>query len=473
MAASPDQFDLIVLGAGPAGYVGAIRAAQLGMRTAVVERAQLGGICLNWGCIPTKALLHSADILREVRGAGHAGIRVADISVDLDKVVANSRTSATALNAGVRHLLKKNDVQVFQGEARIKGRRVVEVTDSGGDRTVLQGRNIMVATGARARNFPGLPPLSEGQDGHIWSYKEALTPPALPASLLVIGAGAIGMEFASFYAAFGTSVTVVEALDRVLPAEDEDVSAFVQAAFQRDGITVRTACRVTEIAPQSASVSVTLNYEGQSNVQQFERVLVSIGVTGNIENIGLETVPGVQTHAGFIVSDKYGVTGEAGIYAVGDVAGAPWLAHKASHQAIICVEHIAGLAGAHAVDANRIPAATFCHPQVASVGLTEQQARERGHPFKVGKFPFAANGRAVAAGLGDGFVKTIFDDSTGELLGAHMVGSNVTELIHGFSLAQQLEATEDDLIRAIYPHPTLSEMLPESVMMAFDRALHI
>ncbi|HWS74922.1 MAG TPA: dihydrolipoyl dehydrogenase [Quisquiliibacterium sp.] len=464
------EVDLAIIGGGPAGYVAAIRAAQLGMRVALVERAELGGTCLNWGCIPTKALLHTADLLRACLDAARFGVRVGEASVDLGKAVEHSRQVAARLNSGVRHLLRRHRVAVHEGSARILEAGRVEVTEAAGGRSLLAARDVLVATGARARRWPG---LEAADPDRVWSYREALTPKGVPASLLVIGAGAIGMEFASFYAALGTRVTVVEAQERVLPAEDDEVSAFVQASFEGEGIRVLTGCTVEAIGLGPDGVRAELRRADQRERVEAERVLVAIGVAGNVEGLGLESTA-VRVERGFIVADALGATAQPGVHAVGDVAGPPWLAHKASHQALACVERIAGVAardggGSHA----KIPACTFCHPQVASVGLSERAARALGRKVKVGRFPFSGNGRAIAAGLGDGLVKTVFDGDTGELLGAHLVGSGVTELVQGFTIATALEATEAELIDVVFPHPTLSEAMHESVLAAFGRALHV
>lgn len=490
-------FDLIVIGAGPAGYVGAIRAAQLGLRTALVERAEPGGVCLNWGCIPTKSLLHTADLLRSVRSAARFGVKVGAVEVDLAAAVAQSRAAAQRLSQGVRSLLRRHKVTLVSGEGRLDGPGRVHVQRADATSQVLAARDVLLATGARSRSLPGF----EGIDAaRLWGPREAMTPSHVPQSLMVIGAGAIGMEFASFYRALGAQVTVVEARDEVLPGEDHEVGAFVRAAFEADGVRVLTGCTVAEVGNHGGGVRALVRRAGvdldggrdvgrgpsgmpgrdpggeqgreASIVVDADRVLVSVGVTGNVEHLGLErTAVGVER--GFIVCDPFGATAQPGVHAAGDVAGPPWLAHAASHQAVACVERIAGVKGAHAPRVDRIPGAIFCVPQVASVGLTERAARAAGHELRVGRFPFAANGRAVAAGIGDGFVKTVFDAWSGELLGAHMVGEGVTELIHGFSLARTLEAAEEDLMQAVFPHPTLSESMHEAVLAAYGRALHV
>ncbi|MFA7666850.1 MAG: dihydrolipoyl dehydrogenase [Burkholderiaceae bacterium] len=462
-------YDLLVIGGGPGGYVAAIRGAQLGLRTALVEREQLGGICANWGCIPTKALLHVSALHRQIRDAEALGLRVGEVSFDLEKLVARSRGVAVRMSQGVRHLLKKNRVTLYEGEARIAGPGQVSVVAAGGGAPVtLRATHTVLATGARAREIPGLPVDGE----RVWNYRHALAPTVLPDSLLVIGAGAIGMEFASLYNALGSRVTVVEAKVRVLPMEDEEVSAFVAASFEKQGIAIRTGVTVAGLERGSEGLTVSLRSDTGDAQVSVSHVLVAIGVTGNCEELGLD-LTAVKIENGHIVVGAGGRTGEPGLYAIGDVAGAPWLAHKASHEAVLCVEQIASGQVAAELDASRIPACTYCHPQVASIGLTETQARAAGHEPRVGRFPFAGNGKAIAIGEPEGFVKTVFDGSTGELLGAHLVGPDVTELIHGFSLARTLEATEAELIETIYPHPTLSEAAHESVLAACERALHI
>lgn len=460
------SLDLLVIGGGPGGYVAAIRAAQLGLRSALVEREHLGGICSNWGCIPTKALLHTASIYRQIRHAGELGITVDGLKFDFSSLVQRSRRIAERMNNGVRHLLKKNEVALHEGEGRLLGPGQVEVTDSSGDKTVLRAKHIILATGARSRDIPGL-----AVDGtRIWNYRHALLAPALPPSLLVIGGGAIGMEFASFYAALGSKVTVVEMQDRLLPVEDKEVSAFVRGAFEKQGIAVRTGTTVVGIEPAGDALTALLD-SGSIDRLEVSHVLVAVGVTANTEGLGLEHTA-VQVEAGQIVIDDRCRTAEPGIYAVGDVAGPPWLAHKASHEAVLCVEHIAGRHQGGGLDRLRIPACTYSHPQVASIGLTEEQALAQGRTLRVGRFPFAANGKAAALGETDGFIKTVFDRASGELLGAHLTGAEVTELIHGFSIAKTLEATEEELMHTIFPHPTLSEASHESVLMAYGRALH-
>ncbi|MDB5890064.1 MAG: dihydrolipoyl dehydrogenase [Polaromonas sp.] len=464
---STKSYDLIVIGGGPAGYVAVIRAAQLGMRTALVEREQLGGICLNWGCIPTKALLHAAEVWRTLSSAKALGIHVGEATFDFKQVIARSRTVSGQLTKGVRQLMAKHKVTVVAGEARLDGRGGVNVTT--GDATLkLDAPHIVVATGARPKELPG----ASADGKHIWSYRHALAPAARPQSLLIVGAGAIGMEFASFYATLGTAVTVIEGQSRVLPAEDDEVSAFIEKTYRAQGIDIRTNTTIDTIQPGQGGAVASLRTAAGSETLKAEHVLVSIGVVGNTEGLGFEGTR-VQVEAGHVVTDPFGATAEPGIYAIGDVAGAPWLAHKASHEAIACIERIAGLASAHAPRKDTIPSCTYGHPQTASVGLTERAAAEGGRKIRVGRFPFRGNGKAIALNEADGFVKTIFDADTGEFLGAHLVGPQVTELIHSFGLARIMEATEVELMQAVFPHPTLSETLHESVLSAFDRALHI
>lgn len=464
---STTSYDLIVIGGGPAGYVAAIRAAQLGMRTVLIEREQLGGICLNWGCIPTKALLHAAEVWRTLGSAKSLGIHAGEATFDFKQVIARSRMVSRKLTNGVRQLMAKHKVTVVAGEARLDGRGGVDVTT---DEATLKvdAPHIVVATGARPRELPGAP--ADGK--HIWNYRHALAPIALPQSLLIVGAGAIGMEFASFYATMGTAVTVIEGQNRVLPTEDEDVSAFIEKTYRAQGIDIRTKTTIDAIQPEQGGAVASLRMAASSETLRAEHVLVSIGVVGNTEGLGFEGTR-VQVDAGHVVTDSFGATAEPGIYAIGDVAGAPWLAHKASHEAIACIERIAGLASAHAPRKDTIPSCTYGHPQTASIGLTERAAAEGGRKIRVGRFPFRANGKAIALDEADGFVKTIFDADSGEFLGAHLVGPQVTELIHSFGLARIMEATEAELMQTVFPHPTLSETLHESVLSAFDRALHI
>lgn len=467
MAEPARHFDVVVIGGGPGGYVAALRAAQLKLRTALVERESLGGICLNWGCIPTKALLHSADTLRRIRHAGAQGITVSEPQVDFGKVVARSRQVSQRLNRGVAHLLKKAGVTVLMGTAELQAGKQVQVTDANGRQQTLQADNLVIATGARARELPVLP-----FDGdRIWGYRDALSAKALPKSLVVIGAGAIGMEFASFYATLGTQVTVVEAAPRVLPASDEDVSAFARQAMAKDGIRFLTDATLVAGQVQADGVQLTVEQKGRSLQLQAERVLVAVGLAGNSEGLGLEHTR-VVVERGLIQVADWGVTAEPGIHAIGDITGAPMLAHKASHEGIAAVEHIAGLRSGAQHHAP-IPSCVYSHPQSAGVGLTEAQARQSGAAVRVGRFPLEGNGKAIAIDEAAGFIKTVFNEATGELLGAHLVGPEATELVHGYTLAAALEATEADLMEAIFPHPTLSEAMHEAVLAAYGRALHI
>jgi dihydrolipoamide dehydrogenase len=452
-----DTYDLIVVGGGPGGYVAAIRAAQLGMKVALVEREHLGGICLNWGCIPTKALLRSSEIKHYLDHASDYGLKVENVSFDLAAVVKRSRGVASQLNGGVKHLLKKNKVTVIDGAATLSAANSVQVAD-----TSLTAKNIILATGARARELPHL--KSDGK--LVWTYKQAMTPEVMPKSLLVIGSGAIGVEFASFYSDMGAKVTIVEMMDRILPVEDEEVSAFMAKTLAKQGMTLRTRASVSALALKDDSVVATI--EGEAS--EFDRVVLAIGITGNVENIGLEAL-GVTVDRGHVVTDAYGRTNVPGVWAIGDLTGAPWLAHKASHEGVIAVETIAGL-HPHPIDKSNIPGCTYCRPQVASVGLTEAKAKAAGHEVKVGRFPFIGNGKAIALGEIEGFIKTVFDAKTGELLGAHMVGAEVTELIQGYVVARTLETTEEQLMHTVFPHPTLSEMMHESVLDAYGRAIH-
>ncbi|QAU32805.1 dihydrolipoyl dehydrogenase [Janthinobacterium sp. 17J80-10] len=463
------QYDLVVVGGGPGGYVAAIRAAQLGLKTALVEKAQLGGICLNWGCIPTKALLRSADVLRMVRDARRFGVNVGTPEIDLKTMVERSRAVSAQLQGGVGYLMKKNKVTVVNGHARLAGRGKLEVTGTDGKST-LSARNIILATGARARVLPGLVPDGES----VWSYREALVPSRVPKRLVVIGAGAIGIEFASFYHALGAEVSVVEMAERVLPVEDEEVSAYVADTLRKEGMKLYLGASIKTSSKRGAGQAAewTLALDGKHKESlTADVVLTAAGIVGNVEDLGLEGTA-VKVDRTHIVTDAYGATGEQGVYAIGDVAGAPWLAHKASHEAIICIEKIAGK-NPHPLDISKIPACTYSHPQVASVGMTEAKAKAAGHRVKVGKFPFAVNGKALALGSTGGFTKVVFDEATGELLGAHMVGEEVTEMIQGYTIARELETTEAELMETIFPHPTQSEAMHEAVLAAYERALHI
>ncbi|WP_426164178.1 dihydrolipoyl dehydrogenase [Sandarakinorhabdus sp. DWP1-3-1] len=461
-----DSFDLVILGSGPGGYVAAIRAAQLGLSVAIVERERLGGICLNWGCIPTKALLRTSEIYHYMQNAEAYGLSATGVSFDLARITERSRKVAGQLNAGVKSLMKKNKVTVVEGEGRLTGATEVTVKTGAGDR-VLAGKNVIVATGARARDLPGL-----AADGlRIWTYRHAMVPPEMPTKLLVIGSGAIGVEFASFYNDMGADVTVVEMLDRVLPVEDEEISAFMAKTLTRQGMRILSGTKLSDVTTSAAEVKATITTpDGEATVATFSHVFVAIGIVPNTENIGLEAL-GVVTERGHIAVDGYGRTNVPGLHAIGDVTGPPWLAHKASHEGIVCVENIAGL-NPHAFEIWNIPGCTYSRPQVASVGLTESKAKAAGHDVKVGKFPFIGNGKAIALGEAEGFVKTVFDAATGELLGAHMVGAEVTELIQGYVIARQLETTEAELMETVFAHPTLSEMMHESVLGAYGRALH-
>ena len=459
------SYDVIVVGAGPGGYVAAIRAAQLGLKAAVIEREHLGGICLNWGCIPTKALLRSAEVFHLMERAGEFGLKADGIGYDLDAVVKRSRGVAKQLSSGVGHLLKKNKVDVVMGEASLPAKGKVSVkTDKGVEE--LSAKHIILATGARARDLPGL----EADGDRVWSYKHALQPPHMPKKLLVIGSGAIGIEFASFFNALGAEVTVVEVLDRVLPVEDEEISAFAKKAFVKQGMTIMEKSIVKQLDRAKDGVTAHIESGGKVEKHAFDTVISAVGIVGNVEGLGLEAL-GVTVDRTHVVVDEFCRTGVEGLYAIGDIAGAPWLAHKASHEGVMVAELIAGK-HAHPVRPESIAGCTYCSPQVASVGYTEAKAKELGHEVKVGKFPFIGNGKAIALGEPEGLVKTVFDAKTGELLGAHMVGAEVTELIQGYVVGRQLETTEEDLMQTVFPHPTLSEMMHESVLDAWGRAIH-
>ncbi|MDO8767686.1 MAG: dihydrolipoyl dehydrogenase [Burkholderiaceae bacterium] len=461
------DFDLVVIGGGPSGYVAALRAAQLGLRIALVEREHLGGICLNWGCIPTKALLHASDTLRRIKQASELGISVGAPTIDLGAMISRSRGVANRLSRGVAGLLKKAKIDVLNGHASFTSGAQLQVTLPEGSTRMVKARHVIIATGARARGIPSLP--FDGQ--HVWSYREALTPPSLPKSLLVVGAGAIGLEFASFYAELGTKVTVIEAQSRVLPGGDEDISAFVQRAMTHDGISVRTDCALIKADVLTHGVRATVRNVSGDEVIEVERILVAIGLVANTDKLGLEHTS-VKLERGLISVDRWGATAQPGIHAIGDVVGMPMLAHKAMHEGILAVERIAGLRTDESAHSVAIPACTYGHPQTASVGLTEGEARKGGAIPRVGRFPLEGNGKAVAIGEAMGFVKTIFDADSGALLGAHIVGPEATELIHGFVLALGLETTEAELIETVFPHPTISEAMHESVLAAFGRALH-
>lgn len=463
-----NAFDVVVVGGGPGGYVTAIRASQLGMKVALVEREHLGGICLNWGCIPTKALLRSSEIHHLIKHADAFGFSIKDYSIDFKKVVERSRAVSKQLSGGIGHLMKKNKVQVFDGLGKLAGKGKLSVEKDGKKVADIEAKHIILATGARARVLPNMEP-----DGKlIWSYKEALVPESLPKSMVVIGSGAIGSEFASFYHNMGSDVTLVEVMDRILPVEDEEISKFVHKAFEKQGLKVRAGTNVKELKKGKDSVTVVLEKDGKTEELTVEKVIVAVGIVGNVENIGLEGTK-VKVEKTHIVTNEYGATDEPGVYAIGDVAGAPWLAHKASHEGIICIEKIAGLPHVHPMKKENIPGCTYCLPQVASVGLTEKAAKDKGFKVKVGRFPFMGNGKAIALGEPEGLVKTVFDEKTGELLGAHMVGAEVTEMIQGYVLGKTLEATEAEFMHTIFPHPTLSEMMHESVLDAFGRVIHM
>ena len=461
------SFDVIVIGAGPGGYVAAIRAAQLGKTVAIVEREHLGGICLNWGCIPTKALLRSAEVFHLMHRAKEFGLSATGISYDLDAVVARSRGVAKQLSGGIGHLMKKNKVTVFMGAATLPAKGKVSVkTDKGVEE--LTAPAIILATGARARELPGL----EADGDLVWTYKHALQPKRMPKKLLVIGSGAIGIEFASFFNTLGADVTVCEVMDRVLPVEDAEISAFAKKSFVKQGMKILEKTTVKKL-DRKPGVGVTAHLEsnGKTETAEFDTVISAVGIVGNVEGLGLEAL-GVKIDRTHVVTDEYCRTGVEGLYAIGDIAGAPWLAHKASHEGVMVAELIAGL-HPHAIKPNSIAGCTYCHPQVASVGLTEAKAKEAGYTVKVGRFPFIGNGKAIALGEAEGMIKTVFDAKTGELLGAHMVGAEVTELIQGYVVGRSLETTEEDLMNTVFPHPTLSEMMHEAVLDAYGRALHI
>jgi len=466
-----DAFDLVIVGAGPGGYVAAIRAAQLGLKTAIVEREALGGVCLNWGCIPTKALLKSGEIYEQLGHLGDYGLRVQGRSYDFTGLITRSRKVAGQLSGGVAFLMKKHKIEVVEGAAKLAkadgAPMVVVDLKSGGART-LTAKSVILASGARARVIPavGLVPDVD----RVWTYREAMVPKTAPASLLVIGSGAIGIEFASFYRALGAEVTVIEALPRILPVEDEEISKAAHKAFEKRGISFRVAAKVTRLAKSKTGVSLELEAAGKVETLAADVAIVAVGIDGNVEGLGLEGL-GVKLDRGHVVIDANGATNVPGLYAIGDVAGPPWLAHKASHEGVHCVEHIAGLAPSHLTAP--VPGCTYSTPQIASVGLTEVAAKEAGLAVKVGRFPFRANGKAIAAGETEGFVKTVFDAATGALIGAHMIGAEVTEMIQGFALAITMEATEAELFATIYPHPTMSEAMHEASLDAFGRVLHI
>jgi len=460
------SFDLIVIGAGPGGYVAAIRGAQLGLSVAIVEREHLGGICLNWGCIPTKALLRSSEVFHLMQRASEFGLKADNIGYDLEAVVKRSRKVAGQLSGGIGHLMKKNKVSVFMGAATLAGKGKVSVKSKDGEEA-LTAKNIVLATGARARNLPGL----EADGKRVWMYKDALQPPHMPKKLLVIGSGAIGIEFASFYNTLGADTTVVEVMDRILPVEDEEISKFAKKQFEKQGMKIMQKAVVKQLDRADDKVTAHIETGGKVTKHEFDTVISAVGIVGNVEDLGLEDL-GVKVDRTHVVTDEYCRTGVEGLYAIGDIAGAPWLAHKASHEGVMVAELIAGQ-HAHPVKPESIAGCTYCHPQVASVGYTEAKAKELGFDVKVGRFPFIGNGKAIALGEPEGMIKTVFDAKTGELLGAHMVGAEVTELIQGYVVGRQLETTEEDLMNTVFPHPTLSEMMHESVLDAYGRVIHM
>lgn len=460
--------DIIVIGGGPGGYVAAIRASQLGMKVTVVEREHLGGICLNWGCIPTKALLRSAEVVTTIKHAAQFGVTVKEHAIDLKKIVERSRGVSSQLAAGVKHLLKKNKVEVIEGTGKLLGKGKVSVTKDGKQVAELTAKHIVLATGARPRILPGLEP-----DGKlVWTYKEAMVPTALPKSLLVVGSGAIGIEFASFYNALGAAVTVVEVMDRVMPVEDEEISAFAHKALEKRGLKIITKAVVKKLEKGSDNVTAHIEKDGKVTTQTFDRAIMAVGIVPNVENIGLENTKAVL-EKGHIKVNEWSATDEPGLYAIGDVTAPPWLAHKASHEGVICVEKIAGAKDIHPLDLSGIPGCTYCTPQVASVGLSEAKAKAAGYEVRVGRFSFVGNGKAIAMGEPEGMVKTVFDAKTGALLGAHMVGAEVTEMIQGFTLGRVLETTEAELMHTVFPHPTISESMHEAVLDAYGRVIHM
>jgi len=469
-----DTYDVIVLGSGPGGYVAAIRCAQLGLKTAIVERELLGGICLNWGCIPTKALLRTAEVFHNIKHADAYGLEAVRMGFDLQKVVQRSRGVAKQLNQGVTHLMKKNKVAVHMGEGAITAKGKLSVKGADGKATELNAKHIIVATGARARDLP----FAKADGKRIWTYRHAMTPPEMPSELLVIGSGAIGIEFASFYADLGAKVTVVEMLDRVVPVEDAEVSDFLEKSLKKQGMTILTGAGVESLKADAKGIAATIKTkDGKSAEHRFSHAIVAVGIVPNTENIGLDKL-GITMDRGFLKTDTMCRTNVPGIWAIGDITAPPWLAHKASHEGVIAAEAIAQELGdkdvhPHAMDPKNIPGCTYCRPQVASVGLTEAKAKEAGHEVKVGKFPFIGNGKAIALGEPEGFVKTVFDAKTGELLGAHMIGAEVTELIQGYTIGKTAELVETDFIQTVFPHPTLSEMMHESVLAAEGRVIHI
>ncbi|MGO4166845.1 dihydrolipoyl dehydrogenase [Novosphingobium sp. YAF33] len=469
-----DTYDVIVLGSGPGGYVAAIRAAQLGLKTAIVERELLGGICLNWGCIPTKALLRSAEVFHQMQHAKNYGLAADNITADLAAIVKRSRGVAAQLNAGVTHLMKKNKITVHMGTGKLVAKGKLAVTDKDGKTAEVSAKHIIVATGARARELP----FAKADGKRIWTYRHAMTPSEMPTKLLVMGSGAIGIEFASFYNDMGVDVTVVEMLDRIVPVEDKDVSAFLEKALTKQGMKILTGAGVEAITATDTGVKAKIKgKDGKVAEHDFSHVISAVGIVPNTEEIGLEAL-GIKADRGFIQIDDYGRTNAAGIWAIGDCTPGPWLAHKASHEGVTAAESIAKELGnkdvhPHGLDRNNIPGCTYCHPQIASVGMTEEKAKEAGYTVKAGTFPFIGNGKAIALGEPEGFVKTVFDAKTGELLGAHMIGAEVTEMIQGYVVGKTLETTEAELMQTVFPHPTISEAMHESVLAAYGRAIHI
>ena len=462
------SFDLVVVGGGPGGYVAAIRAAQLGMHTAIVERENLGGICLNWGCIPTKALLRTSEINHLLHHVQDYGFAPVSATFDIAAVVKRSRAVAKQLSSGVGFLMRKHKITVFDGSAKLAGKQTLTVEKDGKPVATLKSPHIILATGARARELRGM----EADGKLIWTYRHAMVPPAMPKSLLVIGSGAIGIEFASFYLNLGAKVTVVEVLPRILPVEDEEISAFAHKAFIRQGMTILAGAAVKGVKKAANNVTVTVEADGKSQDITVDRVISAVGIVGNVEGIGLEGTA-IKVDRTHVVIDEFCRTGEPGVYAIGDLAGPPWLAHKAMHEGVICVEQIAGLNDVHPMNVSNIPGCTYCRPQIASVGLTEARAKAAGYEVKVGHFPFIGNGKAIAMGETEGMIKTVFDARTGELLGAHMIGAEVTEMIQGYTIARTLESTEAELMHTVFPHPTISETMHEAVLEAYGQALHI
>ena len=464
------KYDLVVIGGGPGGYVAAIRASQLGLKVAVVERENMGGVCLNWGCIPTKALLRAAEVYHLAATADQFGITIGELSFDHEKVIKRSRDVAATLSAGINHLMKKNKITVYAATAKLNQKKGDDWQITLDNSEQISAGKVILATGARARHLPGITPNGE----NIVTYRDAMTPKTMPKSLIIIGSGAIGMEFASFYADMGVMVTVVEAADRILPVEDHEISAMAEKAFIARGITIHKAAKLEHVSTSKSAasgVNASVTIAGKKTDMTAERLILAVGIMANVEDLGLEEV-GVKLDHGHVVTDGFGQTNINGIYAIGDMTGAPWLAHKASHEGVIAAEHIAGKSDGHTMKATDIPGCTYCRPQIASVGLTEQAALDAGYELKVGRFPFRGNGKAIALGDDDGMTKTIFDAKTGELLGAHMIGPEVTELIQGYVIARQCEATEAELMQAVFPHPTLSEAMHESVLDAFDQVIH-